>query len=110
MINKDPFLFIPEDKTNNLYKVSNKDTYSKLLRDNITKSYKRSNVNLINNINIEVNTIRAELKIDDRMKQFNQREAFLTHKDLEVNFQNDPKCRLINPLIANPIKSSNKLK
>ena len=68
MINKDPFLFIPEDKTNNLYKVSNKDTYSKLLRDNITKSYKRSNVNLINNINIEVNTIRAELKIDDRMK------------------------------------------
>ena len=86
MINKDPFLFIPEDKTNNLYKVSNKDTYSKLLRDNITKSYKRSNVNLINNINIEVNTIRAELKIDDRMKQFNQREAFLTHKDLEVNF------------------------
>ena len=86
MINKDPFLFIPEDKTKNLYKVSNKDTYSKLLRDNITKSYKRSNVNLINNINIEVNTIRAELKIDDRMKQFNQREAFLTHKDLEVNF------------------------
>ena len=36
MINKDPLLFIPADKSNNLYKVS-KDTYGKLLQDNITK-------------------------------------------------------------------------
>ena len=34
MINKDPLLFIPADKSNNLYKVS-KDTYGKLLQDKI---------------------------------------------------------------------------
>ena len=60
MINKDPLLFIPADKSNNLYKVS-KDTYIKLLQDNITKSYKTSNVTLINNIYKEVKAIVAEL-------------------------------------------------
>ena len=96
MINKDPLLFIPADKSNYLYKVS-KDTYSKLLQDNITKSYKKSNVSVINNINKEAKVIAAELKLDDRIEQFNQREAFVTLKDHKVNFQNDPKCRLINP-------------
>ena len=85
MINKDPLLFIPADKSNNLYKVS-KDTYSKLLQDNITKSYKKSNVILINNINEEAKVIAAELKLDDRIEQFNQREAFVTLKDHKVNF------------------------
>ena len=96
MINKDPLLFIPADKSNNLYKVS-KDTYSKLLQDNITKSYKKSNVTLIKKINKEAKTIASELKLDDRIEQFNQREAFVTLKDHKANFQNDPKCRLINP-------------
>ena len=35
-INEDPLLFIPVDKTNNLYKLS-KENYNKLLTDNITK-------------------------------------------------------------------------
>ena len=52
MINKDPLLSIPADKSNNLYKVS-KDTYSKLLQDNIKKSNKKSNIILIHNINKE---------------------------------------------------------
>ena len=37
LINEDPLLFIPADKTNNLYKLS-KDNYNKLLTDNIPKS------------------------------------------------------------------------
>ena len=52
---------------------------------------------LINNINNEAKAIAAELKNDDRIEQYNQREAFVTLKDHKVNFQNDPKCRLINP-------------
>ena len=96
MINKDPLLFIPADKSNNLYKVS-KDTYSKLLQDNITKSYKKSNVTLINNINKEAKAIVSELKLDDEIEQYNQREAFVTLKDHKANFQINPKCRLINP-------------
>ena len=39
MINKYPLLLIPADKSSNLYKVS-KDTYSKLLQDNITNRKK----------------------------------------------------------------------
>ena len=85
-----------QTKSNNLYKVS-KDTYSKLLQDNITKSYKKSNVSVINNINKEAKVIAAELKLDDRIEQFNQREVFVTLKDHKVNFQKDLKRRLINP-------------
>ena len=39
-INEDPLLFILADKTKNLRKLA-KDNYNKLLRDNITKSYKK---------------------------------------------------------------------
>ena len=95
MIKKDPLLFIPVDKSNNLCKVS-KDTYIKLLQDNITKLYNKSNVTLINNIN-KAKVIAAELKLDNRIEQFNQHKVFVTRKDHKVNFQNDPKCRLINP-------------
>ena len=70
MIIKDPLLFIPADKCNNLYTVI-KDTYSKLLLDNIIKSYKKSNVTLINNINKEAKPIASELNLYDRIEQFN---------------------------------------
>ena len=42
LINEDPLLFIPADKTNNLYDLS-KDNYNKLLTENIPKSYKKKN-------------------------------------------------------------------
>ena len=37
------------------------------------------------------------LHLDDRVEQFNQRESFVTLKDHKENFQNNPKCRLLNP-------------
>ena len=95
-INEDPLLFIPADKTNNLYKLS-KDNYNKLLTENITKSYKKTNTAAINNINKEAKCIAERLHLDDRVEQFNQREAFVTLKDHKENFQNNPKCRLLNP-------------
>ena len=95
-INNDPLLFIPADKTNNLYKLNN-DKYKKLLQDNITKSYKKANTNSIRSINKEAKTIAEDLKLDDRIEQFSEREAFITLKDHKENFQNNTKCRLINP-------------
>ena len=50
LINEDPLLFIPADQTNSLYKLS-KGNYNKLLTDNITKPYKKTNTAAINNIN-----------------------------------------------------------
>ena len=99
IINKDLLLFISADKSNNLYKIS-KYTYSKLVQDSITKSYKKSNVTLINNINKEAKIIVAELKFNTEQKKLNQRKAFVTLKDRKVNFKNEPKCRLINPAMS----------
>ena len=89
-------LLFPQANLTTFIKIS-KDTYNKLLQDNITKSYKKFNVTLITKINKEAKTIATELKLDDKTEQFNQREAFVTLKDHKVNFKNDPKCRLINP-------------
>ena len=95
MINKDPLFFIAADKFNNLYKFS-KDTYSKLLQDNV-KSYKTSKVTIINNINKDEKTIAAKPKLDDRVDQLNQSEAFFTLKDRKVKFEDNPKRRFFNP-------------
>ena len=94
-INENPLLFIPADKTSNLYKLS-KDIYNKLLIDNITKSYIKTNTAAINTINKEAICIVERLHLDDRVEQFNQRESFVTLKDHKENFQNNPKCRLLN--------------
>ena len=96
LINNDPLLFIPADKTNNLYKLNN-DKYQKLLQDNITKFYKKANTNSIRSINKEAKTIAEDLKLDDRIEPFSQDETFITLKDHKGNFQNNTKCRLINP-------------
>ena len=95
-INEDLLLFIPADKTNNLYNLS-KDNYNKLLTENITK---KTNTAAINNINKEGKCIAERLHLDERVEKFNQREAFVTLKDHKENFQNNPKCRLCNPAIS----------
>ena len=95
-INEDPLLFIPAEKTNNLYKLF-KDNYNKLLTDNITKSYEKRNTAAINNISKEAKCIAERLHLDDRVEKFNQRESFVTLNDHKENFQNNPKCRLLNP-------------
>ena len=95
-INEDPLLFIPADKTNNLYKLS-KENCNKLLTDNITNSYKKTNTAAVNNINKEAKCITERLHLDDKVEQFNRREAFVTLKDHKENFQKNPKCQLLNP-------------
>ena len=81
---------------NNFYKLS-KDNYNKLLTDNIRKSYKETNTAAINKINKKAKYTAELLHLDDRVEQFNQRESFVTLKDHKENFQNNPKCRSLNP-------------
>ena len=45
-------VIIPADKTRNLYKME-KDDYNKYLTENITKTYKKSNMNKVNKLNLE---------------------------------------------------------
>ena len=67
------------------------------MQDSITKSYKRSKFTLVNNINKGTKTVAAELKLDNTIEKLNHREVFVILKDHKVNFQNNLKCRLINP-------------
>ena len=49
-INSSPNLFVKADKTNNIYEVDKK-TYQKLLKDNVTSTYKIAEQDIENKIN-----------------------------------------------------------
>ena len=74
-----------------------KAEYDKLLHENITKSYKKASTNSLNNINREAKQTATNLGIHDRATSFAKKQAFITLKDHKDNFENAPKCRLINP-------------
>ena len=93
---KNPKLLIPADKTNNLYELTTEE-YNRLLFKNISKTYKKSTVSPIDAINTEAKAIAKELNLDQRIEQYNQNQSLIILKDHKENFQNNPKCRLINP-------------
>ena len=88
--------FIPADKTRNFYEIDI-EQHEKLLHDNITAAYKKTDKNTVNQINKEAKCIAKELKIDNRTETIAEQEAFITLKDHKENFEQNPKCRLINP-------------
>ena len=51
----------------------------------------------MNSVNIEAQIIAEDLELDKRIEQHSQTTAFISAKDHKPNFENDPKCRLINP-------------
>ena len=95
-INNSSNIFLIADKTRNIYEVS-VDTYNKLLSDNVTSNYKKSSADCIAEVNNEAREIAAKLDIDDRVECIAEENAFITIKDHKPNFQNNTKCRLINP-------------
>ena len=95
-INKSDKIYLIADKTRNIYEVS-EEKYNKLLFDNVTSTYQKTTQTTIGEINSEARTITTELGIDDRVEQLAEKPAFITLKDHKPDFQNRPKCRLINP-------------
>ncbi len=95
-INSSPNIFVFADKTRNIYETP-LDTYNKLMHDNITKTYKHGSEGTISQIDDELKHISNNLGIGDRIEQMKKREAFISLKDHKENFENNPKCRLINP-------------
>ena len=69
----------------------------KLLKDNISKSYKKSSCDVKKDIDKEASEIAKQLKLDEKMEKYADRNAYITLKDHKENFINNPKCRLINP-------------
>ena len=84
------------DKSRNVYELD-KTQYEKLLRENITKSYRKADEQSVNSVNQELNDIATKLDIGDRIKSTARQQAFISLKDHKENFQNNPKCRLLNP-------------
>jgi hypothetical protein len=84
------------DKTKNIYETQ-LDTYDKLMHDNITKTYKHRSEGTISQIDDELKNISNKLDIGNRIEQMKKREAFISLKDHKENFENNLKCRLINP-------------
>ena len=59
-------MYIPADKTRNLYKMD-ADQHSKLLRENITKTYKSTDASTVVSINAEAQRIAKNIGIAERM-------------------------------------------
>ena len=101
-------LLICADKTTNIYKVSTQ-TYKKLLTENINKDYQKSSPTKVEEINNEAKRIACELEIGDRIEKYSETPAFITLKDHKPNFEQEPKCRLINPAKTNIGKISKQI-
>ena len=89
-------ILVPADKTTNLYKLQ-PETYNKLLHENVTANYKKASVQSQRAINREAKKIAKKLTLDDRIECLAENPAFITLKDHKDNFENNPKCRLLNP-------------
>ena len=76
------------------------DQYKKLLRDNITKSYKTCNNEAYDDINEELRDI-CNHSIGNRINIMATKDAFITIKDHKEDFPSNLKCRLINPTKSN---------
>ena len=73
------------------------DNYRKLLRDNITSTYKKADKILTKKINQKAKHIAKKFKFDNRIKCLAEKNSYITLKDHKDNFYNKPQCRLINP-------------
>ena len=98
-------VFISADKTTNTYEMD-AASYNKLLTENITKTYKLAQDDVIDDINHELKDIANDLKIGNRMEPMAETQAFISLKDHKEDFENHPKCRLINPAKSNLGKDS----
>lgn len=89
-------VIVNADKTRNLYKMP-KESYRKLVHDNVTKNYKLAPHNTYDEINSEAKEVAGQFGVDERMDVLAKTEAFISLKDHKEGFNSKLPCRLINP-------------
>ena len=99
-INKSRNVFVPADKTTNVYEVTSKQ-YKTLLNNNVTSHYEVAKEGTEHSVNRQARTITSMLGISDRVEPIAHKEAYITLKDHKEGFPNNIKCRLINPAKSN---------
>ena len=107
-MNRDNRVYVPADKTRNFYPFL-KDDYENMLLKNITKEYKKSKEDIVKKVNLKDKELAETLEIDNRVYSLTCSDAFVTVKDHKENFENNTKCRLINPAKPDLGKVSKKI-
>ena len=80
-----PNIFIPADKTTNIYELSRRECKS-LLKEKITKTYKKGTPRLEDTINLEAIQIAKSIKLDNKIECTAQNPALKTLKYRKINF------------------------
>ena len=89
-------VIVNADKTSNMYGIP-VETYKTHLRNNITKDYKKSSNNKVNQTNKEAAQIAKKLNVAEKAEILSDSPCFITIKDHKPNFPGRVECRLINP-------------
>ena len=84
------------DKTSNIYEMPLGE-YNKLLKQNITKTYKHAPPKLEASINFEAKHIASKLALSDRIEPLAKTPTYVTLNDHKENFHASTPCRLTNP-------------
>ena len=71
--------------------------HKKLLKENVTKTYKKAPPNIETAINLEAKYIATNSNLSDKIERLAQTPAYIFLKDHKENFRSNPSCRLINP-------------
>ena len=72
------------------------EEYKKLLKENITKIYKKSNLTKPYNLNKSAKKITEKQLVSDRIEKMQETEAYITIRDHKESFLNKISCSLIN--------------
>ena len=84
-IKGDSKIFVPADKSRNIYKMDS-ETYEKLLHENITKTYKKTDKKRLRVINVDAKKIAKDLELEDGIEKMQESECYITVKDIRKTF------------------------
>ena len=82
--------------------------HNKLLKENVTKAFKKASEKLQKSINLEVKSMATKLKLSDRIEKLAEAPAYMTLKDHQENFRSKLSCWSINPC-KNEIRKISKI-
>ena len=83
-----------------------KHQYTKILTENTTNAYNKSNQKKISNISFTAKNITEKLSIDDRVQRMEELDSYITVKDHKDEFSHKIPMLLINLSKSNQGKSS----
>ena len=67
-IRNSPNVIVPADKTSNMYEMKKED-YEKLLKDNVTKDYKKAGSSAVKKVNNCAKVIASSLKLESKLSE-----------------------------------------